>query len=302
MRTLPVLVAVVLDRALREPPLVAHPVRAMGRLLDVLGTRLPSSPPGVAVVAGGSAWTIGAGLVTSIGIVVDRCCRRLPEPAAAVSRGLALWPLLSLTMLLEEVAGVERALRAGNLEAARAAISGLVSRDVTRADEAEIRAAAISSLAENLVDGFVAPLLWFALGGLPAAAAYRYVNTADAMWGYRDERWRHAGRVAARADDVANLLPARLAGLGIATRVPIRRLAAEAARTPSPNGGWPMAALALRLGIRLEKPGVYVLNPGGGRPAPHDTTEALRRVRDQALGLVAVLLVVELTRSRRCRR
>ena len=110
--------------------------------------------------------------------------------------------------------------------------------------------------------------------GLPGAALYRFANTADAMWGYRDRReW--SGKFAARADDVVNLIPARLTALALLGAGSLRRgglaaLAREAGRTASPNSGWPMAALALALGVRLGKPGVYVLNPDGAVPGPAD--------------------------------
>jgi len=152
-------------------------------------------------------------------------------------------------------------------------------------DTLGVRESAIESLAENLNDSLVAPLFWFALFGLPGAALYRFANTADAMWGYRGERegrqWTWAGKWAARADDLLSWLPARLTALFLwgASAVPgagLRALRREAGRTPSPNSGWPMAAMALRLGIRLGKPGVYVLNAAGRGAAAADTAQAAR--------------------------
>ena len=109
------------------------------------------------------------------------------------------------------------------------------------------------------------------LFGLPGAAVYRFANTADAMWGYRGtyrgQHWEWAGKWAARADDVLSWLPARLTAALIASRrIAWKTLAAEARKTPSPNSGWPMAAMALALGITLRKPGVYRLNPAGAEP------------------------------------
>ncbi|WP_161547594.1 CobD/CbiB family cobalamin biosynthesis protein, partial [Escherichia coli] len=132
----------------------------------------------------------------------------------------------------------------------------------------------------NLNDSVIAPLFWFAIAGLPGAALYRFANTADAMWGYRDDReW--CGKWAARADDLLSWLPARLSALLL--RPPaLGALWREAGRTPSPNGGWPMAAMALRLDVRLGKPGVYLLH-ATGQPATAATLLAARRVARHAV-------------------
>jgi adenosylcobinamide-phosphate synthase len=141
----------------------------------------------------------------------------------------------------------------------------------------------------------VAPIFWFVLLGLPGAALYRFANTADAMWGYRDmhqgANWEWAGKWAARADDVLSWLPARITALALALVAPVgslARLRQEAERTPSPNSGWPMAAMALALKVCLHKPGVYALNAAGRAPQPADTQRAVVYA-SQAL-LVLVLL------------
>ena len=127
----------------------------------------------------------------------------------------------------------------------------------------------------------VAPIFWFLLFGLPGAAVYRFANTADAMWGYRGVRngvnWEWAGKWAAWADDVLSWVPARLTALllaGVAGGVNLKVLRCEARKTPSPNSGWPMAAMALALNIRLGKPGVYTLNEAGKLPLATDTAIA----------------------------
>lgn len=301
-----VAVAVILDATLREPPLRIHPVRLVGRYLRGVASAVPANPPLRAVTTGGLAWAAGATTALAAGIAAERTAARLPPISRAVVLGIALWPLFAHRMLLDEVAAVEDAL-ADDLEAGRTAVGRLVSRDVTELTATQVRQAAIESLAEKLADSVVAPLMWFAVGGLPAAALYRYANTADAMWGYRTPRWRHAGTVAARADDVLNLIPARLTAGALSVLpfhdhrvspethqkpVIMRRLRAEAGRTPSPNAGWPMAAVALRLGIRLEKPGVYRLSPTGREPTTHDTRAALRLARRVGLAAAGVAAVV----------
>jgi adenosylcobinamide-phosphate synthase len=288
-----VVVAVALDAAFREPPLAVHPVRWTGRYLAWAGRRVPASPPARAVLCGGLAWALGAATAYGAGRLVSRSAARLPGPVRPVVVGVALWPLFAHRLLLDEVAAVERSLDAGGVEAGRAAVGRIVSRDVSSLTEDEVRQAAVESLGENLSDSVVAPLFWYAVGGLPAAALYRFANTADAVWGYRTPRWNHAGRVAARADDLFNLLPARLTGVVLAGRgVSWDRLRAEAALTPSPNAGWPMAALALRLGVRLAKPEVYALGDPGRAVGAADTRAALRLARDRGWAVAAAAAVV----------
>ncbi|WP_380166031.1 adenosylcobinamide-phosphate synthase CbiB [Jannaschia sp. R86511] len=292
VRPAALVLAVALDELLGEPPTRWHPVVAMGALLRRAERHVPAAPPGRALAAGGAAWSAGAVLSGASGVLLDRATARLPWPGAVLLQGTVLWTLLSGRLLRDEVAAVEEAL-AGSAAAGRHRVARLVSRDTAALDASQVRQAALGSLSENLCDSVVAPALAHAVGGLGAAAAYRFVNTADAMWGYRSPRFRHAGRVAARADDVANLVPARLSGLLLVGADParLRRLPREAALTPSPNGGWPMAALALRLGVRLAKPGVYELHAVGREPGPADTRQALRLFR-RATAATVLLLVV----------
>lgn len=278
------LVALVLDATWGEPPPRLHPVVWAGHFLSRAQTVVPSSPPGRAGVLGGMAWAGGALVSVGAATALSRCSRRLPAPIAALVTGTALWPLLSGRMLLAEVAGVERALATGVPEG-RAALSRLVSRDTSSLTATEVRSAAIESLAENLSDAYVATLFWMALTGLPGAALHRYANTADAMWGYRTARWEHAGKVTARVDDLLNLAPARVTAVLLAGVRPslLWRARREARRTPSPNGGWPMGTLALRLDVRLPKAGAYVLHPAGRDPTADDLAAALATARRAAV-------------------
>ena len=276
-----VLVALLLDHFFGEPPAWAHPVVAMGRFLGALGPRLVTWRPVAAFIGGASAWLLGAALVAALAVAADHALRALPWPVAALALGVLLKPLLAWRMLGDEVAAVEAAL-AESLDAGRARLQRLVSRDVSQLDASQVRESAIESLAENLNDSVVAPLFWYALGGLPAAAIYRFANTADAMWGYRG-RFEWAGKWAARADDALSWLPARLTGallcLAAWKRPAWRALRAEASRTPSPNGGWTMGTMALLLGVHLHKPGVYALNAAGRRPDAAHTRQALAWAR-----------------------
>lgn len=284
---LAVLVALVLDRALGEPPARWHPVVGMGRYLGFMGSRVApaagAQPQASRTFAGGAlAWCFGAVLVVVLAIMLVNAMAGWAWWVQALVLGVLLKPLLAWRMLRDEVGAVESALKA-SLPAGRARLSWLVSRDVSALDASQVRESAIESLAENLNDSVVAPLFWFAVAGLPGAALYRFANTADAMWGYRGERngrdWTWAGKWAARADDVLSWLPARLTGalLGLlGSARGLGTLPAQARRTPSPNSGWPMAAMALALDVRLSKPGVYELHGAGRSPQATDTAQALR--------------------------
>jgi adenosylcobinamide-phosphate synthase len=164
----------------------------------------------------------------------------------------------------------------------------IVGRDPARLDAAGLARAALESLAENASDGVVAPLFWGALLGLPGIAAYKAINTLDSMIGHRSPRHAAFGRVAARLDDAANLVPARLTGLLIALasgrpRAGLRVMARDARHHRSPNAGWPEAAMAGALGVRLSGPRIYaesvadepLLNAGARDPAPGDVRRGL---------------------------
>jgi adenosylcobinamide-phosphate synthase len=281
--------AMAIDLLFGEPPARWHPVVWIGRGLAWAGRRIaPAATEGTspqrdlgAFAAGAICWCLGAALVATLAWLWQSCASQLPAPIAAALLALALKPMLAWRMLKDEVAAVEAALGT-SLEAGRAQLARLVSRDVTALDAASIRESAIESLAENLNDSVIAPIFWFMLFGLPGAALYRFANTADAMWGYRGVRhgqvWEWAGKWTARADDVLSWIPARitavLIGLAAGRAMPWRALRLEAGHTPSPNSGWPMAAMALALDVRLRKKDVYALNPAGRAPIAGDTRRA----------------------------
>jgi adenosylcobinamide-phosphate synthase len=282
-----IVLAAIADGLLGEPPARLHPVALMGRYLSWAGRRRTGRPT-TDLLGGTAAWLVGAAASGAAAAALERVARRSPAALGALLRAAGLWPLFSLRLLLEEVARVEGAQSRGPA-AARCAVSRVVGRPVAGLPPAAVRSAALESLSENLSDSLVAPLLWSALLGLPGAAVYRFANTADAMWGHHgDLEWW--GKPAARLDDLANLVPARATSLLLAAGpVPLGALRREAARTSSPNAGWPMAALALRLGVRLEKVGHHRLNGSGRPPAAADTGRALRLVAARA-GLAVALL------------
>lgn len=272
------------DRWLGEPPLRVHPVVIMGRYLGWLGPRLWPLAPCRALLAGAVSWLLGAVAVGVMAWWVEGVIYRaltwawsetplwggpLVLLSAAWVMGWVLKPLLAWRMLRDETSAVDAAL-AQSLTAGRQRLARLVSRRVDELTAPQVRESAIESLAENLNDSVVAPIFWFFLGGLPAVAVYRFANTADAMWGYRDHReW--GGKWAARVDDVLGWVPARLTAWGLCLAAGHwpgwDAMRAQARVTPSPNGGWPMGTMALLLGCRLSKPNVYVLNAAQGEPA-----------------------------------
>ena len=294
--------ALLIDRWLGEPPARWHPVVWMGHYLGWMGSRIapqgtqagPGAPWG-RFVLGALAWSLGAVMVLALGLYAQQALFSWHPLATVLLLGLLLKPLLAWAMLRDEVRAVESALSSG-LQSGRERLARLVSRDVRTLDETGVRESAIESLAENLNDSVVAPLFWFALLGLPGALLYRYANTADAMWGYRGvyqgRDWTWAGKWAARADDLLSWLPARLTALLLALvqgGLSWRTLRAQATRTPSPNSGWPMAAMALALGVQLSKPGVYVLHETGRPPQAGDTTRAAQ-LGERVVLLLALLL------------
>lgn len=280
------LFALALDHGFGEPPVRLHPVAWMGRYLGWMGARIApyEVTPGRdwrSFLAGAMAWYGGAALLVLAAVLLQSWLQPLPFVLAGLVLGLLLKPMLSWRMLRDEVAAVEAAL-AQSLDAGRARLGRLVSREVMQLDAAQVRESAIESLAENLNDSVVAPIFWFVVAGLPGAVLYRFANTADAMWGYRTRRggryWEWAGKFAARADDVLSWLPARITALLLALAaggLSLTQLWRESGRTASPNSGWPMAAMALALGVRLRKSGVYALNDQAAVPVPADTARAI---------------------------
>jgi adenosylcobinamide-phosphate synthase len=275
-----------IDARFGEPRDAWHPVAWLGRVFAPVGRRLRRLSPPVAFVGGATAWCVGAVAVGALAWTMQRALLRASPWLAAPLLAMLLKPTFAWRMLRDEAAAVEVAMEEG-VDAARARLARLVSRDVSLLDADLVRETTIETVAENLNDSLVAPLFWYALFGLPGAAVYRFANTLDAMWGYRGA-WEWAGKWSARADDVLSWLPARLTALLL---MPTPRLFVQARLTPSPNGGWPMGAMALRLGVRLRKPGVYVLNGAAPSPGAAHVQTALTRAA-RAAGVAVLLATV----------
>ena len=216
-----------------------------------------------------------AGVSGLLAWAVERVCGR--SAAGRAVTVLAATPGLAQRSLREHVEAVRAPLERGDLAAARQAVSRIVGRDVAALDAAGISAAALESLAESFNDGVVAPVFWLVLAGLPGLYVYKAVNTADSLIGHLEPRWRLFGWAAARLDDAMNLVPARLAGalIALAGGQGWRIMLRDAPRHASPNAGWPEAAMAGALGVRLGGAATYDGVPAerpsfGDGPRPTD--------------------------------
>jgi len=287
-----------LDLCFGEPRSAWHPVARLGSLLAPVGRGLLRCSPAWAFVGGALVWLVGAAGIALATWALQSHLLRLSPWLGAPLLAPMLKPMFAWRMLRDEVAAVEAALRS-SLGAGRTQLARIVSRDVNVLDAEGVRETAIESLAENLNDSFVAPLFWYAVAGLPGAAVYRFANTLDAMWGYRG-RWEWAGKWSAHADDVLSWLPARLTAMLLRPTARLhdwQLLRTEARHTPSPNGGWPMAAMALRLGVRLRKPGVYALNAAVPAPGSGQVSQALRFATHAAWAALILAVLVTAIRE-----
>jgi len=287
--------AVALDLLLGDPPSRYHPVAWIGRLI-ALGRRLSARVPReLLVLYGVLLITVVTIISVTAALAVQAVAGRLPWPLDLVAQAWLLKCSFSIRGLVTAVWRVRDGLEARDLEAARAAVGrDLVSRPVDDLDEAATASAAVESLAENLTDSWVAPLCFYLVASVPGAWAYRAVNTADAMIGYREGTLEQLGGASARLDDLLNLVPSRLAALAVVAGARIggesgprawavwRR---DGGVTSSPNAGQTMAAMAGALGVTLEKRGHYRLGDG----PPPDVA-----VLDRAVGVFSAAAAVTL--------
>jgi adenosylcobinamide-phosphate synthase len=264
------LVGLALDAWLGDPPALyrrlPHPVVLIGRIIARFEARWldQSLPPAVLARRGTLATLIVTLGSAAAGLLLQLICLRLP--GGWLLLGLLMSTLIAQRGLYRHVAAVADGLEHGLAEARRA-VAHIVGRDPQSLDEHAVARGAIESTAENFADGVVAPVFWGLLLGLPGMLAYKAINTLDSMIGHRTPRHRHFGRLAARLDDVANWLPARLAALlilGGALALPRttpgegwRAMRRDASRHRSPNAGWPEAAMAGCLDLRLAGPRRY---------------------------------------------
>lgn len=303
-----VCLTLLLDVLMGDPPNRYHPVAWMGSIIaKAQRSAQPSAPrptrkrrmlpllQGALIAGGGVAgWASIAGGATAV-------LERLPPALALPLEAALLKMTVGLHSLDRAAREIDAALVADDLPEARRLVSWhLVSRETDDLDASQVAAATIESVAENTSDGVLAPLFYYALWGLPGAYGYRFANTADAMLGYRDAAREWLGKVPARLDDVANLLPARLTALCLLLAAALRGEDAprtwriwqrDARRTASPNAGHPMSAMAGALGVELEKIGHYRLGEGQRWATPADIGRA-RGLMWTATGIAAGALLL----------
>ena len=295
---------------------IGHPVTWMGRWLEIAGGAVQSA--GASASPRGGRWASSRYPSTSrrSRLSPGRRRARLSPAAPSASPRLRSLPRACPRSAVwhAHVRAVAEGLDA-SLEEGRRAVAMIVGRNPKALDEAGVARAAIESLAENFSDGVVAPILWIALGGLIGGALYKAINTADSMIGHKDDRYAAFGWAAARLDDVVNLPASRLAALwlvlaaaltpGASARRAARAVWRDASLHRSPNAGWPEAAMAGALGLKLAGPRVYgetlvddaFMGDGRREANAADIRRALRLYRAacaiQALALAGAALIAQ---------
>lgn len=306
-------VAMAVDALLGWPSklfaLIGHPVTWLGRLIGAIdaGWNRASAPPALRRAAGIAGTLLVIALAVALGWLLQSFLQFLfPWVWIQIALvGVLAWPLVALRSLHDHVAAVANPLQGGDIASAREAVSRIVGRDPAALDEAGIARAAIESLAENASDGIVAPVFWGALFGLPGILGYKAINTLDSMIGHRSERHEAFGWAAARIDDVANFIPARLTGFLFVLLAQRRSealscMTRDARHHRSPNAGWPEAAMAGALRVRLSGPRIYHgsatdqpwLNEGARDPLAADIVKGLTVYRRAMLLLAGVLAIL----------
>lgn len=300
--------AFVLDLLLGDPKWLPHLIAGYGKLIatgeKVFRKGPQDSPRGCLLVKGGMLTVI---LVAGTFLMADWSLEWLEQQAGAIlyvaASSLFLFYCLANKSLIEEGKAVFEHLREGGLEAGRKRLRRIVGRDTQNLNEQQIRTATLETMSENLSDGVIAPLFYYALLGVPGAMAYKMINTLDSMLGYKNEKYLYFGRAAARLDDLANFIPARLTALLmllVAGKVKgVRFVSKEGKKHSSPNAGYPEAALAYILCCRFGGPNDYrgkrVDKPFIGydtRQIEHNEINRVAKINKRVSILAALLIIL----------
>jgi adenosylcobinamide-phosphate synthase len=279
------LIALILDLIFGEPPNAWHPVAWLGKLISLEAKLAPRRGRLRQFAYGVGMVLITLGLIVTVVFFLLAYLGKFNFIAYALVAGLLLKFSLSLRGLSHAVDTVRALLSKDKLAQARLSLKSLVSRDTTELNKRQVISATVESAAENICDSFVAPLFYFFIFGVAGAIAYRVINTFDTMIGYHGQ-WEHLGKFAARLDDVANFIPARLTALIIVLASLVCRknisqawhiMIRDHKKTESPNAGWTMSAIAGALGVQLEKVDHYRLGDNH-YPLSLDTIDASRQI------------------------
>lgn len=300
-------VAVAIDLVVGDPVYPAHPVRLIGRTLQWLEGRLRAV--GYEGYGGGILlFVLLAGLWLPTFAAIVALALAISTTAAWFVHVILVYTLLALGDLLHHVRRIESAVRRDSIESARQAVSALVGRDTDRMDGSACRRAAVESLSENLTDGFVSPVFWYVIAGLPGLVLFKIVSTMDSMVGYKTPQYLRFGWCGARLDDVMNYLPSRLTWLliacvasvspGLSGRKAWRIGLEQHAVLLGPNSGWSEAATAGALERRIVGPiwlkGVQVTDVWIGDPVDPPLSTGVDVFRAMALTVSTAVLVVSL--------
>ena len=278
-------IALTLDLIFGEPPNTWHPVAWLGKLISLEAKLAPCRGRFRQLAYGVGMVLITLGLIVTVVFFLLAYLGKFNFIAYAIVAGLLLKFSFSLCGLRQAVDSVKRLLAKDNLKQARLSLRSLVSRDTTELSKSQVISAAVESAAENICDSFVAPLFYFFIFGVAGAIAYRVINTFDTMIGYHGQ-WEYLGKLAARLDDVANFIPARLTAMIIVLASLVCRKNVSQAwhimvrdhnKTESPNAGWTMSAVAGALEVQLEKAGHYKLGDNH-LPLSLNTIDASRQI------------------------
>jgi adenosylcobinamide-phosphate synthase len=265
--------AFLIDLALGDPPNIIHPVAWMGKIISLLEKCRVKLRNIGQFIYGIIMTLLTVSLFSVSAYFLLTYLQNWNHIAFIIVSGILLKLMFSIRGLWHAARKIKSLLQEEKLEKTRYELRALVSRDTRTLDESLIASATTESVAEGICDGIIAPLFYFLLLGVPGAIGYRVVNTLDSMIGYHG-KYEYLGKFAARLDDVLNFIPARLAALVIFIAAIFKKRGQstwrtalhEHVKTESPNAGWPMAAMAGALGVRLEKPGYYVLGEGNPKP------------------------------------
>lgn len=256
-------VAFLIDALIGDPRTKLHPVVLMGKLISLLEKilRRDTDSPLKKVFKGGVLVYAVCIVSLAVGLAIELLADELPDLAAQIFiKALVLSFMIAPRTLGDAAREIYYLLESDNLAYARERVGWIVGRDTANLNEADVARATVETVSENTVDGIISPLFYFAIGGLPLAIFYRAVNTMDSMLGYKNDKYFYFGQIAARLDDVANYIPARMTAIlfiGAAVILQLdyknafKMMRRDASKHPSPNGGYAEATVAGALNIRL---------------------------------------------------
>lgn len=288
-----VFLALLFDTVLGEPPHPLHPVVWMGGLIAFLDRKIPRGNEKLEKILGVFLGMIPIFLFTfTLTLLLAIARKHIGTVAWLIASALLFKTTFAVKSMHQHALPILEYLSKGDIENARKRVAMMVSRNVKSLDREHIISAAIESISENIVDGITSPCFFLGIGGIPIAITYRVINTLDAMVGYQNNKYKNVGWFSAKLDDLANWFTARFTVFFIALaalllrknwRLSIRVAMQHHGRTRSPNSGWPIAAMAGALNIKLEKINQYVIGEGMLPRDPQMIQEALKIMKISSL-------------------